>query len=262
MKQNSDPPRARAWDAWLIAAAALLAALNMMSAHGAEPISVFAAASLKDALDEIGKDYETAGGEKIVVSYAASSALAKQIENGAPADVFISADTDWMDYLQQRNLVKSESRRNLLRNRLVLIAPAQSNVTVSIRHGFAVATLLGDGRLAMANPDAVPAGKYGKTSLEALGVWEEVQGRVAPAENVRAALTLVARGEAPLGIVYRTDALAERKVKIIGEFPENTHAPIIYPAALTAASKPAAAAFLKALSEHGPRAVFAKYGFY
>lgn len=227
----------------------------------AETVTVFAAASLKDALDENVRLYQARSGDKIVVSYAASSALAKQIEAGAPADVFISADLDWMDHLEQRRLIKTGTRLNLLRNRLVLIAPADSTTSVKIEREFPLARILGDGRLAMANPDAVPAGKYGKASLQALGVWKEVQPKVAAAENVRAALVLVSRGEAPLGIVYRTDAAVEPRVRVVGEFPENSHSPIIYPAAITATGKSAATAFLHSLSAPAARAVFEKYGF-
>jgi molybdate transport system substrate-binding protein len=239
----------------------LLLALIASVPARAETITVFAAASLKDALDENAKAYEARARDRIVVSYAASSALAKQIEAGAPADLFISADLDWMDYLEQRRLIKPDTRRNLLRNRLVLIAPADSKASVDIRPGFPLAALLGDGRLAMANPDAVPAGKYGKASLEALGVWKDVQAKVASAENVRAALVLVSRGEAPLGIVYRTDAAADPKVRVAGLFPENTHPPIIYPIALTANAKTAASAFLDWLNKPEARAIFQKHGF-
>jgi molybdate transport system substrate-binding protein len=238
-----------------------LLALVAAVAARAETITVFAAASLKDALDENVKAYQARGSDKVVVSYAASSALAKQIEAGAPADVFISADLDWMDYLEQRRLIKIDTRRNLLRNRLVLVAPANSKVSVEIGPGFPVAKLLGDGRLAMANPDAVPAGKYGKASLEALGVWKDVQSKVAAAENVRAALVLVSRGEAPLGIVYRTDAAVDPKVRVVGVFPENSHPPIIYPIAETAAAKPTATAFVAWLNRPEARAIFQKYGF-
>jgi molybdate transport system substrate-binding protein len=223
--------------------------------------TVFAAASLKDALDENVAVYRAGTSERVVVSYAASSALARQIEAGAPADLFISADLEWMDYLQQRRLIKPETRRNLLRNRLVLIAPADSKVSAEIAPGFPLAKLLGNGRLAMANPDAVPAGKYGKAALEALGVWRDVQSRLASTENVRAALVLVARGEAPLGIVYRTDAAAEPKVRVVGLFPESTHPPIVYPIAVTAGAKPAVAAFLTWLSKPEARAIFQKHGF-
>jgi molybdate transport system substrate-binding protein len=222
---------------------------------------VFAAASLKNALDNVAADWAKASGDTATISYAASSALAKQIEAGAPADIFISADLDWMDYLEQRRLIKADTRRNLLRNRLVLIAPIDSKVSVNIAPGFPLAKLLGNGRLAMANPDAVPAGKYGKASLEALGVWREVQSKVASAENVRAALVLVARGEAPLGIVYRTDAAADPKVRIVGLFPEDTHPPIIYPVAVTVGAKPAATAFLTWLNRPEARAIFQKHGF-
>ena len=227
----------------------------------AETITVFAAASLKDALDANVKGFRAGSSDRVVVSYAASSALAKQIVAGAPADIFISADLEWMDYLDQRKLIKRDTRRNLLRNRLVLIAPADSKVSVEIVPGFALAKLLGNGRLAMANPDAVPAGKYGKAALEALGVWKDVQSKVASAENVSAALVLVARGEAPFGIVYRTDAAVDPKVRVVGTFPENTHPPIVYPIALTASAKPAAKAFMDWLGKPEAREIFKKFGF-
>jgi len=243
--------------------AAILALGILVSAGtvAADTVTVFAAASLKSALDENVKAYPARANDRVVVSYAASSALAKQIEAGAPADLFISADLDWMDYLEQRRLIRTGTRRNLLRNRLVLIAPADSKVSVSITPGLPLAKLLGDGRLAMANPDAVPAGKYGKASLEALGVWKDVRSKVAAAENVRAALVLVSRGEAPLGIVYRTDAAADSKVRVVGLFPENTHPPIIYPIAMTVTGKPPAEAFLNWLSQPEAKAIFAKHGF-
>ena len=226
----------------------------------AQNLTVFAAASLKDALDEIVRDYAPTA--KAVVAYGASSMLAKQIENAAPADLFISADLDWMDYLEARKLINSRSRINLLRNRLILIAPAASRTTLDIKPGFALAAALGNDRLAMANPEAVPAGKYGKAALESLGVWQSVVAKIAPAENVRAALALVSRGEAPFGIVYRTDAIADKNVRIVGEFPDNSHSPIIYPAALVAVGKHAQAqAFLDYLDSARARAIFAKYGF-
>ncbi len=239
----------------------LLSVLAFSGAAAADIVTVYAAASLKDALDENIKAYRSGTSDRVVVSYAASSALAKQIEAGAPADLFISADVEWMDYLQQRRLIMPDSRQNLLRNRLALIAPADSKVSVNIAPGFPLARLLGNGRLAMANPDAVPAGKYGKASLEALGVWNDVQSKVAFAENVRAALVLVSRGEAPLGIVYRTDAAADPRVRIVGLFPENTHPPIIYPIAVTAPAKSAATAFLSWLNKPEARAIFQKHGF-
>jgi molybdate transport system substrate-binding protein len=240
---------------------ALLVALVLAVPAKAETITVFAAASLKDALDENVKAFQANSVDKVVVSYAASSALAKQIEAGAPADVFISADLDWMDYLEQRGFIKTDTRRNLLRNRLALIAPAASKVSVEIVPRFPLAKILGDGRLAMANPDAVPAGKYGKAALEALGVWRDVQSKIAAAENVRAAMVLVSRGEAPLGIVYRTDAAVDPKVRVVALFPEDTHPPVVYPIAATAAGKAAATAFLAWLNRPEARAIFQKYGF-
>src|SRR6266404_877600 len=179
---------------------------------------VMAAASMKNALDDASADWTKATSKHTKISYAASSALAKQIEAGAPADMFVSADLDWMDYLAQRQLIKPATRSNLLGNQIVLVAAKDSKIALKIERGFALKQALGDGRLAMANIDAVPAGKYGKASLEALGVWLSVSDRVAQAENVRMALLLVSRGEAPLGIVYRTDAAAEPGVKIVGTF--------------------------------------------
>src|SRR5215469_12856848 len=173
-------------------------------------IVTFAAASLKNALDEAAAAYQAGGGSKSAISYAASSALARQIESGAPADLFISADLDWADYLQKRNLLRPDTRIDLLSNRLVLIAPAASTLSVEIKPGFALASLLGDERLSMADPSAVPAGKYGKAALEKLGVWSTIEGKIAPAEDVRAALTFVSRGEAALGIVYATDAAVDK----------------------------------------------------
>jgi molybdate transport system substrate-binding protein len=226
------------------------------------PVLVFAAASLKNALDEIAGQWTKEAGKQVKISYAASSALAKQIEAAAPADIFISADLDWMDYLDQRKLVRPDSRANLLGNRIVLVAGKDSKAAADIGPGFPLRALLGDGRLAMANVEAVPAGKYGKAALEKLGVWASVQDRVAQAENVRAALLLVSRGEAPLGIVYQTDAAADANVRIIGAFPGNTHPPIIYPIALTASSaNPDAAAFVAHLRSPAARASFEKQGF-
>jgi molybdate transport system substrate-binding protein len=247
-----------------ITAAALvgLVALGAARSAMAEDILVFAAASLKNALDEAVIDYRQHGGDKVNVSYAASSALAKQLESGAPADMFISADLDWMDYAQQRHLIKPETRKDLLGNRLVLIAPAASDVTAVIEPNFPLAALLQDGRLAMADPDSVPAGKYGKAALEKLGVWSSVEGKVARAENVRAALFFVSRQEAPLGIVYQTDAAADKGVKIVAAFPEDTHPPLVYPIALSAASKnPGAVKFLGFLESPAARPIFEKQGF-
>jgi molybdate transport system substrate-binding protein len=235
--------------------------LGAAAATEAETVTVFAAASLKEALDQNAKAYSAESGDRIVVSYAASSALARQIEAGAPADLFISADLDWMDYLEKRRLIRSDTRQNLLRNRLVLIAPAESSTSVSIEPGFPIAQLIGSGRLAMADPDTVPAGKYGKDALEALGVWKDVRARVAAAENVRAALVLVSRGEAPFGVVYRTDAAADPRVRVVGTFPETAHLPIVYPAAVTVSGKAAAERFLKSLRGREALVVFEKHGF-
>jgi molybdate transport system substrate-binding protein len=188
--------------------------------------------------------------------------LAKQIENGAPADIFISADRDWMDYLEKRRLIRASTRENLLGNRLVLIAPADTSTTVEIAPRMDLAGLLSGGRLAMADPDSVPAGKYGKAALEKIGVWNSVKTAVAPAENVRAALGFVSRREAPLGIVYATDAAADPRVKVVAVFPEDTHPPIVYPAALTADSKNAGAArLLEFLGSPAARPIFEKLGF-
>lgn len=233
-----------------------------LPARAQEPVTVFAAASLKTALDAISESWSQEEGRQATVSYAGSSALARQIEEGAPADLFISADLDWMAYLADRDLIDTASERRLLGNRIVLVAPADSSVELSIAPGFGLAGALGDGRLAMANIDAVPAGRYGKAALETLGVWDGVADKVAQAENVRAALQFVALGEAPLGIVYQTDATAEPGVRVVGTFPEDSHEPIIYPAALTADSaNPDAAAFLNYLQGDEARGIFEEQGF-
>lgn len=245
----------------IAAGASLVAAPARAQAAGA--VTVFAAASLKNALDEVAKGWEAqTPGRKVLLSYAASSALARQIEAGAPADLFISADLDWMEYLKKRDLINPGTRQNLLRNRLVLIAPAGSRVTLKIGPRFPLAGTLGKERLAMGDPASVPAGRYGKAALEFLGVWSEVQARVAPAADVRAALLLVARGEAPLGIVYGTDAAAGKAVRVVDEFPANSHPPIVYSAAMTRSGRGAGAGvLLKYLGEAEARAVFAKHGF-
>ena len=246
----------------LLFALSFLAAPFMAAAAQAADVTVFAAASLKNALDDAAKLYQSKTGDKVNISYAASSALAKQIEAGAPADVFISADLDWMDYLAKKNLIKPDSRANLLGNSIVLVAPADSKATAKIAPGFALASLLGDGHLAMANTQSVPAGKYGKAALEKLGVWDQVKNRVAQADNVRAALLLVSRGEAPLGIVYKTDVASDPKVRIVDSFPDDSHPPIIYPVAVIAAStNPDAAAYLAYLKSPTAAAAFEKQGF-
>jgi molybdate transport system substrate-binding protein len=241
---------------------AIAAGLRRPARAEGKDIIVFAAASLKNALDDINEAWRRGSGKGVTVSYAASSTLAKQIENGAPADLFISADTDWMDYLKTRKLIKPQSRSDLLGNSIVLVAPASSAVKLAIAPGFALAAALGGGGLAMADPAAVPAGRYGKAALEKLGVWPGVADRVAAAENVRAALLLVARGEAPLGIVYSTDAAVEPGVRIVDTFPPDTHPPIVYPIALTAASEnPDAPSLLVYLRGAAARSQFQKAGF-
>lgn len=237
-------------------------ALAATPAAAAETVTVFAAASLKNALDAVSAAWKAETGKETTISYAGSSALAKQIEGGAPADIFISADLDWLTYLSERNLVATGTEVQLLGNALVLVAPADSTASIAIAPGFDLAGLVGDGKLALADVKAVPAGKYAKAALEKLGVWASVEGKAAQAENVRAALKLVATGEAPAGIVYRTDATAEPKVKLLGTFPENTHPAIIYPAALLNASKnPDAAAFLAYLQSKPALDIFRKDGF-
>ena len=253
---------ARLLSAAMSAVLVLGLAMGQAVAQASADVLVFAAASLKNALDDIDVPYQHETAKLIAVSLAASSTLAKQIESGAPADIFISADLDWMDYVAQKNLIKPETRKNLLGNELVLIAPKDSTVDVKIAPNFDLAKLLAGGKLAMADTSAVPAGKYGKAALEKLGVWDAVSTQIAQAENVRAALALVARKEAPLGIVYQTDAAAEPGVKIVGVFPADSHPPIIYPIALLASSKSAdAPAYLGYLESAKARPLFEKQGF-
>ncbi len=225
-------------------------------------VTMFAAASMKNAIDDINAAFTKATGVRVVTSLAASSALAKQIEQGAPADAFASADLEWMDYVEQKKLIKDGTRVNLLGNKLVLIAPKDSKTdNVTIGPGFDIAKLAGDGRIAVADVRAVPAGKYAKAALEKLGGWAAAEPKLASAENVRAALALVGRGEAPLGIVYETDAKVEKNVKIVGYFPEDSHPPITYPVALTANAKPEAAQYLAFLRSGLAKTVFETYGF-
>lgn len=236
--------------------------LTLTALPASADTTVFAAASLKNALDEIRQSWSAQHSGKVTVSYAASSALARQIEKGAPADMFISADLDWMDYLVQRNLVNAPSRVNLLRNELVMIAPATAKISLELKRGLKLGDLLGGDRLSMADPDSVPAGKYGKAALEALGLWSQVADKLARGENVRTALNFVARGEAPLGIVYRTDAAAEPRVRVVAAFPADSHPPIVYPAALLTAGKNAeAAAFFSHLKSGAATGIFRKHGF-
>jgi len=227
-----------------------------------EKLTIFAAASLKNALDDVNAAWAADGKAPATISYAASPALAKQIEGGAPPDIFISADLDWMKYLSDKSLTRKDSEVQLLGNRIVLVAPVDSTVAVNIAPNFPLAELLGDGKLAMADVKAVPAGKYGKAALESLRVWASVEKKVAQAENVRAALKFVATGEAPLGIVYQTDATAEPKVKVIDTFPAASHPPIIYPAGIIGSSKnPEAEEFMKYLQSAKATELFQKQGF-
>ncbi len=227
------------------------------------PITVYAAASLKEALDESVAAWRTSGGHPVVVSYAASSALARQIEQGAPADVFISADTDWMDYLQQRNLVDVDTRRDLLGNTLVLVAPAGSKTPdVALEPGVDIAGLLDGGRLSLGMTSSVPAGKYARAAFTSLGVWDQVAPHVAESENVRAALMFVARGETPLGVVYGTDARAEPRVRVVGTFPEGSHPAIVYPIArLKGAPQPDSGKLVEWLAGPAAGAIFEERGF-
>jgi len=249
-------------------AAAVFLSLTSLAAPVAaqEKVTVFAAASMKNALDNANKAWGAeggaVGGRDVTVSYAASSALAKQIETGAPADIFISADLDWMKYVSDKKLVKQGTQSNWLGNRIVLVAAKDNAAPVDIKPGFDLAGLLKGGRLAMGEPNAVPAGKYGKAALEKLGVWPSVEKNVASAESVRAALALVSRGEAPYGIVYQTDAAADPGVAVVGKFPEDTHPPIIYPIAILSESKsPAAASYLEYLKSAKAAPFFEKEGF-
>ena len=222
---------------------------------------VFAAASLTQVLGELSPAWEKQSGVAVKLSFAASSVLARQIEAGGKADVFVSADQEWMDYLQARNLLDKPSRRDLAGNRLVLIAPADSKVELTIAPGFPLFEALGGGRLSTGDPDMVPAGRYARSALMSLGVWDQVADRLVRAENVRSAMMFVARGEAPLGIVYTTDALVDRKVRIVDTFPFDTHKPITYPAAAMPGARAEAAAYLAFLAGTKAAPVWKRYGF-
>jgi len=256
--------------AGLIAAfAVLLTALSPASAQDStqestkdKTLTVFAAASMKNALDDINAAYTAKTSVKITASYAASSTLARQIEQGAPADVFISADTDWMDYAIGKNIINAPTRVDLLGNTIVLIAPKDSKIeNVDIGPGFDLAKLAGDGKIATGDVSSVPVGKYAKAALEKLGAWHAAEPKFAMADSVRAALTLVARGEAALGIVYLTDARIEPNVKVVGTFPADLHPAIIYPIAATSTAKPGTADYLAFLRSSTAKAIFEKYGF-
>jgi molybdate transport system substrate-binding protein len=231
------------------------------SSQPAAPVTVFAAASLTDSLKQVADAYKARTGATVTLSFGASSTLARQIEQGARADIFLSADTDWMEYLQQKGQIVEGTRKDLLGNRLVLVAGPDAKPAPKIAPHFDLAGALGDRRLALADPASVPAGKYAKAALTALGVWDSVASKVANAENVRVALEYVARGEAPYGIVYATDAKVAPAVHVAGIFPEDSHPPIIYPTALTKTASPGAKAFLDFLSSAQARAIFEKAGF-
>lgn len=242
-------------------AAAAIAVGSAIPATAADLV-VFAAASMKGSLDKVAAAFQAGGGSKVAISYASSSQLAKQIEAAAPADVFISADTKWMDYLVEKGAVKKEAAINLLGNRLVLVAAKDSTVDLKIAKDFPLAATLGDDRIAMGDPKSVPAGKYGQEALKFYGVWKDVEPKVAGADNVRAALKLVASGEAPLGIVYETDAKADKEVKVVDVFGEDSHSPIVYPIAPVDASKNAEKdAFVKFLGGAEATQIFKEAGF-
>lgn len=245
-----------------LAATIAIAAAPYAAQAQDKSITVFAAASMKNALDDVDAAFTKQSGIKVVASYDASSALMKQIEGGAPADVFVSADLKWMDYGSQKKLIKDDTRVNLLGNKLVLIAPKDSKIdNVTIGPGFDLAKLAGDGRVATGDVKAVPVGIYAQAALEKLGAWAAVEPKMAMTANVRAALVLVARGEAPLGIVYSTDAKVEPGVKVVGVFPDDSHDPIIYPVAATVNAKPEAAPYLAFLRSQAAKAIFENYGF-
>ncbi len=247
----------------IFAALAWLAPVWSAPARAADPqLIVYAAASLTDVLNEVSEAYVKTGKPKPVFSYAASSALARQIENGAPAGIFVSADEEWMNYIADRKLVAAGTRASFLGNTLVLIAPADRALEIDIAPGFPLAKALGSGKLSMADPDSVPAGRYGKAALENLGVWRDVEGNVVRSENVRAALAFVERGEAVAGIVYATDAAVAKKVTVVGMFPPASHAPISYPIGVVAAHDTSAARdFYGFIIGDVARAIFVKYGF-
>jgi molybdate transport system substrate-binding protein len=246
---------------WLLFAALLYVPQLFAADANGSGIMVFAAASLTNVLQELGDEFSNESSIPIRFSFAASSTLARQIENGSPADIFFSADIEWMDYLQARKLIQSPSRHDVLGNELVLIAPADSKIVLKIGPGFALAAALGKGRLATGDPDSVPVGRYAMQALTSLGVWNEVSERLVRADSVRSALAFVDRGEAMLGIVYATDALIDKNVRVVDVFPEDSHMAIIYPIALTRAGNADAARFLNFIRGPAGAIVFKRYGF-
>jgi molybdate transport system substrate-binding protein len=247
---------------WLLSALCGFSVWLAATPAMAQDLLLFGAASLQDALAAVIEEYQAQGGGVVRASYASSSTLARQIEQGAPADIYISANPEWMDYLEERGLIRDGSRADLLSNGLVLVAPLESETAIAIAPGFDLVGALDNGLLAMGDPDHVPAGIYGRAALESLGVWDAVAPHVARADNVRAALALVARGEAPLGVVYRSDAVADADVKVVGEFPRESHPPIIYPIAIVAGSEhPEATALLELLRSEAAAVIFERFGF-
>jgi molybdate transport system substrate-binding protein len=251
------PPLARRA---LLGLAAALSLFFVAPAQAQTGLIVFAASSLTDGMKAVADAYQARTGTKVTLSFDASNTLAQQIDQGASADLYMSADTDWMDFLQKNNRIANDTRRDLLGNRLVLIGGSGS-AALAIAPHFDLAGALKDSRLALADPNSVPAGKYGKAALTALSVWDSVSDKIAPAENVRIALAYVSRGESPYGIVYETDAKVDPGVHVVGVFPESTHPPIVYPVALTRTASPAAKDFLTFLSGPESRAIFEKAGF-
>jgi molybdate transport system substrate-binding protein len=244
-----------------LALSACLIAFQSFAADAVKGITVFAAASLTNVLQELGDGFTKDSNIPVRFSFAASSALARQIENGAHADVFFSADLEWMDYLQARNLIQAATRHDVLGNQLVLIAPVDSKINLKIAPHFALAAAVGKGRLATGDPDSVPVGRYAHEALANLGVWDEVEARLVRADSVRSALAFVDRGEAVLGIVYATDALIDTAVRVVSVFPDTSHKPIIYPAALSTGAKADAAKFLAYIRGPAGDLAFKHYGF-
>lgn len=240
---------------------ALMARHAVAADTKANTILVFAAVSLTDALIEIAGKFEASSGVSVKTSFAASSALARQIESGAPADIFFSADRDWMDELQSHGLIQPASRVDLLGNRLVLVAPQGTAVKLRIEPGTGLRDMLGDARWATGDPDSVPVGRYARAALQRLGAWDAISGRLVRTDNVRAALALVARGEVAFGIVYQTDALIESRVRVVDVFPADSHPAIVYPVALTRSAGAAAEPFMHYLRSPAASEVFRRFGF-
>lgn len=254
-------PSRRTCLAFIGALLALASPFSLGSEPSKPELLVFGAASLTDVLQEIGTVYTSSSGQKVKFSFAASSALARQIESGAPVDVFVSADLDWMDYLQARNLIDVATRRNVVGNRLVLVAPKDSTIAVKIGPNVALLSALQGRRLATGDPDTVPVGRYARSALTSLGVWNEIADRLVRADNVRSALAFVARGETPLGIVYETDATVDPRVRIVDVFPSDSHLPITYPVASMKKARPGSKAFVDFLFGERAQASFRKFGF-